>query len=167
MCEVCSLVFETKEYLRKHVKNVHQTARFMCSFCVKAQLQEHEASAYHKGETRTEDCEVCGFVVKGQMKLDLKSNKTGCKQSQMSVVEKLGEILKIGNTEVKMFQYVGFQFDQKEKGFPVNQDDFAKEVIFLDRKHDCIKQVEDDFNFKKKVEEGSMCEKKKTKQKKV
>ena len=33
--------------MRKHVKNVHQTARFMCSFCdkkwtTKAQLQEHE-----------------------------------------------------------------------------------------------------------------------------
>ena len=46
--EVCSSVFETKEYMRKHVKNVHQTARFMCSFCdkkwtSKAQLQEYEA----------------------------------------------------------------------------------------------------------------------------
>ena len=31
-CEVCCSVFETDEYLRKHVKNVHLTARFLCSF---------------------------------------------------------------------------------------------------------------------------------------
>ena len=41
-------VCETKEYLGKHVKNVHQTARFRCSFCdkkwtSKAQLQENGA----------------------------------------------------------------------------------------------------------------------------
>ena len=50
-------------------------------------------------------------------------------------------------TEVKLFRYVGFQFDLKEKGITVSRNDFAKKVTFLDIESDCAKEVEDDFNF--------------------
>ena len=76
-------------------------------------------------------------------------NKEDNSDLKTSVVQKLGEIFKMGKTEVKPFQYVSFQFDQKVNGIIVSQNDFAKKVTFLDIEPDCAQEVEDDL----KVEE--------------
>ena len=72
-----------------------------------------------------------------------------------SVVKKLAEIFQMGKTEVKQFKYVGFEFDQKEEGITVSQNDYAKEVTSCDIKPDHAKQVDDDLT----VEEKSLLRK--------
>ena len=61
----------------------------------------------------------------------------------------------MGKTEVKQFKYVGFEFDQKEEGITVSQNDYAKEVTSCDIKPDHAKQVDDDLT----VEEKSLLRK--------
>ena len=77
ICEICSSVFKTNRYLARHIKNVHCEHQFMCSLCDKkfkrkSHLNEHER--YHRGESKTTKCEVCGFLIKGESPVRVKKH---------------------------------------------------------------------------------------------
>ena len=107
MCDICSSVFQLKEYLKRHNKNVHSGLLFFCSFCEKSfkknvSLKEHEAD--HKGNMKTMECKVCCLVLKGSRKgimdrhMKTHSNLSSVKcdqceyhfRSQMSLIRHIG-----------------------------------------------------------------------------